>query len=65
MRISDLRERIALSFGQEWAPSFCKDIALSELSSMTVDEALKAGVEVELIWKAVCKVHPKETEKFR
>lgn len=65
MRISDLRERISLSFGKDWAASFCRDIALSELSSMTVDEALKAGVEVDLIWKAVCKVHPKETENYR
>ncbi|MSZ34977.1 MAG: DUF3046 domain-containing protein, partial [Actinobacteria bacterium] len=42
MRISDLRERITLSFGQSWAPSFSSDIALSELDSKTVNEALSA-----------------------
>ncbi len=64
MRISDLKERITLSFGPEWAPSFCKDIALSELSSRSVEQALHDGVEADEIWKAVVKQHPRETEKY-
>lgn len=65
MRISDLRERLTLSFGTDWAPSFAQDIALSELGSMTVNEALKAGVEADEIWRAVCKQCPSETAKQR
>lgn len=65
MRISDLRERLALSFGEEWAPSFSQDIAISELGSKTVNEALKAGHEAEEIWRAVCKQCPTETAKQR
>ena len=65
MRISDLRERIALSFGDSWAPSFSQDIALSELNSMTVNEALLAGREADEIWRAICKQCPTETEKYR
>ena len=65
MRISDLRERLELSFGPEWAPSFSQDIAISELGSMTVNEALKAGREADEIWKAVCKQCPVETAKQR
>jgi hypothetical protein len=65
MRISDLRERITLSFGETWAPSFCKDIAISELGSRSVDEALKDGFEANEIWRAVCKQCPSETEKYR
>jgi hypothetical protein len=65
MRISDLRERLLLSFGAEWAPSFSQDIAISELSSMTVNEALKAGIEADEIWRAVCKQCPNETAKQR
>ena len=61
MRISDLRERITLSFGQEWAPSFCKDIAISELGSKSVDEALDAGIEAQDIWRALCRTYPQET----
>jgi len=61
MRISDLRERLTLSFGDQWAPSFCKDIAISELGSKTVDEALAAGIEAADIWRAVCNSHPTET----
>ena len=65
LRISDLRERITLSFGDAWAPSFSADIALSELGSKSVNEALAAGFEPDVIWKAVCKAHPAETEKHR
>jgi hypothetical protein len=65
VRISDLRERITLSFGQSWAPSFSSDIALSELDSKTVNEALSAGFEPDVIWKVVCKAHPVQTEKYR
>ena len=65
MRISDLRERIVLSFGDAWATSFSQDIAISELGSMTVNEALTAGREADEIWCAVCKQCPTETEKYR
>jgi len=65
MRISDLRERLALSFGDAWAPSFSQDIAISELGSMTVNEALNAGREADEIWRAVCKQCPDETQKYR
>ena len=65
MIISDLRERIALSFGDAWAPSFSQDIAISELGSMTVNEALNAGREADEIWRAVCKQCHTETEKYR
>ena len=65
MRISDLRERLTLSFGVQWAPSFSQDIAISELGSRTVDEALADGFEAAEIWRAVCKQCPVETEKYR
>jgi hypothetical protein len=65
LRISDLHERITLSFGEAWAPSFSADIALSELGSKSVNQALAAGFEPDVIWKAVCKAHPTETEKYK
>ena len=65
MRISDLRERLSLSFGDAWEPSFSQDIAISELDSLTVNQALEAGREADEIWKAVCKQCPAETEKFK
>ena len=65
MRISDLSERLSLSFGEVWAPSFSEDIAISELGSLTVNEALKAGHEADEIWRAVCRQCPTETEKYR
>ena len=65
MRISDLRERLALSFGEDWAPSFSRDIAISELASMSVNEALEKGLEPDVIWKAVCRQCPSETASQR
>ena len=65
MRISDLRERLTLSFGESWAPSFSADMAISELGSLTVNQALAAGREADEIWKAVCKQCPAETEKYK
>jgi hypothetical protein len=65
MRISELRERLTLSFGESWAPSFSADIAMSELGSLTVNQALAAGREADEIWKAVCKQCPAETEKYK
>lgn len=65
MRISDLRERISLSFGDNWAASFSQDIALSEIGSLTVNEALAAGCEAAQIWRAICMQCPAETEKYR
>lgn len=65
MRISDLRERLTLSFGAEWAPSFSQDIAISELGSKSVNEALASGIEADVIWKAVCKQCPVETAPHR
>ena len=54
-----------LSFGDAWATSFSQDIAISELGSLTVNEALSAGREADEIWRAVCKQCPGETEKYR
>ena len=65
MRISDLRERILLSFGPQWAPSFSADIAISELGSKSVNEALDAGLEPDEIWRAVCPAHPEQTAAHR
>ena len=65
MRISDLRERILLSFGPEWAPSFSADIAISELGSKSVNEALAAGFEPDEIWRALCKAHPEQTAPYK
>ncbi|MCX6441068.1 MAG: DUF3046 domain-containing protein [Candidatus Planktophila sp.] len=44
---------------------FPVDIAISELGSRSVNQALADGFEPQDIWRAVCKEHPKETEKHR
>jgi len=65
VRISDLRERVTLAFGPQWAQSFSTDIAISELGSRSVNEALTDGFQPDEIWRAVCRAHPSETEKYK
>ena len=63
--ISQLRELLTRSFGEQWAPFFSIDISITELGSRSVNEALDDGVEPDKIWKAVCRAHPAETAKHR
>lgn len=42
-------------FGPTYAESFAHDFVLGELGSRTIDEALAQGVDVQEIWRAVCR----------
>lgn len=58
MRITELRRRLNEHFGPDWAPSYAKDIVLSELGGQTIDQALAMGLEPSDIWKAVVRHNP-------
>ena len=64
MRISDLRERLTLSFGV--GSHFPVDIAISELGSRSVNEALAHGYEPDEVWLPVKEVleKPVKPEKL-
>jgi hypothetical protein len=42
-------------FGPTYAASFAHDFVLSELGGRTIDQALAQGVDVQEIWRAVCR----------
>lgn len=65
MRITELHRRLNEHFGADWAPSYCKDIVLSELGGQTIDEALALGVEAGEIWKAVLRHNPEIKSELR
>jgi Protein of unknown function (DUF3046) len=53
MRLTDFWERMETQFGPAYARSVAADYRLPALAA-TVDEAITAGVDTKLIWRAVC-----------
>lgn len=55
MKLTDFWQRMDSHFGTTYAKSWAQDTVLAELNGMTVNQALKAGVETVDIWRAVWK----------
>lgn len=55
MRLTDFWGRMRQHFGPAYADSFARDFVLSELGGRTIHEALAQGVDVQEIWRAVCR----------
>jgi hypothetical protein len=55
VRLTDFWWRMGQQFGPTYAQSFAHDFVLGELGGRTIDEALAQGVEVQEIWRAVCR----------
>jgi len=55
VRLTDFWDRMRQHFGPAYAASFAHDFVLSELGGRTIDEALAQGVDVQEIWRAVCR----------
>lgn len=54
MLLTDFWARMNLRFGAAYAESFARDQVLPGLRGRTVAEALAAGEEAKVIWRAVC-----------
>ena len=54
MRLTVFWERMRKRFGEAYADSIARDVAVTRLGSRTVNEALAAGVEPAEVWAAVC-----------
>ncbi len=52
--MTDFWERMDRRFGPLYAASYAADQVLSELGSRTVRQALDAGDDPKLVWRAVC-----------
>ena len=54
MRHSELRAIAAQVFGEAYAPTLFKELALTNLGSLTAKQALDAGHAPRDVWHAVC-----------
>lgn len=52
MRETELWERLRKALGATYAGAWAQQVALTELGSRTVVEALGAGVEAKVVWRA-------------
>jgi Protein of unknown function (DUF3046) len=54
MRTTEFWERMRTQFGDVYAQSVAKDYMFANLGGRTVERALADGVDVKVIWRAVC-----------
>ncbi len=58
MRLTDFWARLELAFGPGYAASVARDQVLPQLGGRTINEALDAGVETVVVWRAVVAAYP-------
>ncbi len=54
VRLTEFWKRMNTQFGEVYAQSVAKDFVLDKLGGRTVERALGDGVDVKVIWRAVC-----------
>ncbi|WP_027346004.1 DUF3046 domain-containing protein [Hamadaea tsunoensis] len=57
MKLSDFWRRMGEAFGTTYARSVAADQVLPQLG-LTVDDALRSGVETVTVWRAVVATYP-------
>lgn len=58
MRLTDFWARLEEVFGRAYAHSVAHDQVLTELGGRTIEQALGAGVETVVVWRAVVAAYP-------
>jgi hypothetical protein len=54
VRLTVFWEQMNSQFGESYAASVAKDYVLAGIGGRTVTQALADGVDVKVIWRAVC-----------
>jgi Protein of unknown function (DUF3046) len=54
VRVTAFWDRMRTQFGEVYAQSLAKDYVFESLGGRTVERALADGVDVKMIWRAVC-----------
>jgi hypothetical protein len=54
LRLSEFRDAVAVAFGEAYAPTLCREMALTALDSLTAQQALDKGVAPRDVWHALC-----------
>jgi Protein of unknown function (DUF3046) len=58
MRLTELWTRLEETFGPGYAASIAHDQVLSRLGGRTIDQALAAGEDAVVVWRAVVATYP-------
>ena len=58
MRLTDFWARLEQVFGPAYAASVADDQVLPQLDGRTIRQALDAGVQTVVVWRAVCAAYP-------
>lgn len=58
MRLTDFWSRLEEAFGPSYASSIAADQVLPQLGGQTIQQALAAGEETVVVWRAVCAAYP-------
>ena len=58
MRLTDFWERLEQVFGRGYAQSVAHDLVIAQLGGRTIEQALAAGVETVVVWRAVVAAYP-------
>ena len=63
MRLTDFWARLEQVFGRGYAASVAADQVLPELHGRTIQQALAAGEETVVVWRAVVAAYPERVPK--
>jgi hypothetical protein len=58
VRLTDFWARLEQVFGSSYAASVAADQVLPQLGGRTIDQALAAGEETVVVWRAVVAAYP-------
>ncbi|WP_420115823.1 DUF3046 domain-containing protein [Micromonospora sp.] len=58
MRLTDFWTRLDEAFGSGYATSIASDQVLSHLDGRTIEQALAAGEQTHVVWRAVVAAYP-------
>ena len=54
VRVTAFWDRMRAQFGEVYAQSLAKDYVFADLGGRTIEQALADGVDVKVVWRAVC-----------
>jgi Protein of unknown function (DUF3046) len=58
VRLTELWTRLEETFGSEYAASVAHDQVLARLGGRTINQALAAGEDAVVVWRAVVATYP-------
>lgn len=64
MRLTEFTERAEEEFGSERIAMLLEDLVLTEVGGQTGNEAIAAGVDPKLVWRALCREFEVPAERW-